>query len=507
MTDASNHRKTRWGVLWNLLGRGLPLVLAVFTIPLTIVLLGADAFGILSLAWVILNGFIMFDMGLGRASTRYVAEALARADRVGASRAVWSATTFQCTIGGIAGAALFLSAPTLVHRFLNVPAALQSEALATFQTISFAVPLVVAATSLKGGLEGSLNFGLVNVIQGPASAGNFVLPFAGALLGWNLPEIAQGLVVIQLISTSAFLLLVLHKLGRPRSLLSGPELRRLVSFGGWITLSQFANVFLVHADRIMLGALTSLSAVAYYTAPYEIVVRLRIISVAVATAAFPTLSSLTSRSGPQATAYTAMTIKLIVLLMTPVVLITAIFSYEILSLWIGQDFARQGSIVLSVLSIGVLANGIAGIPVAYLHAQGRADVTAKAHLFELPFYLMAAFALIAEFGIVGAALAWTLRAAVDATLMFTLARQATMPSDRRGWRKSFIVVSSTIAIVAGVALSASNIASIAPKAVFAAVVLIGATSIYFQMVLSQEERRYVWNFACRRGWSSIKDES
>jgi O-antigen/teichoic acid export membrane protein len=50
--------------LFNLIGQGLPLVVAVVTIPFIIQGLGIDRFGLLSLAWVVLGYFAIFDSGL-----------------------------------------------------------------------------------------------------------------------------------------------------------------------------------------------------------------------------------------------------------------------------------------------------------------------------------------------------------------------------------------------------------------------------------------------------------
>ena len=46
---------------WNLLGAGLPLVVAIFTIPLLVSGLGQDRFGLLTLAWIIVGYFSLFD--------------------------------------------------------------------------------------------------------------------------------------------------------------------------------------------------------------------------------------------------------------------------------------------------------------------------------------------------------------------------------------------------------------------------------------------------------------
>jgi len=62
--------------LINFIGQVLPLLAGLVALPLIIHGLGTDRFGILSLAWVILGYFSVFDLGLGRATTKYVAEAL-----------------------------------------------------------------------------------------------------------------------------------------------------------------------------------------------------------------------------------------------------------------------------------------------------------------------------------------------------------------------------------------------------------------------------------------------
>ena len=62
--------------VWNLVGLGLPLLVALVSIPILIRGLGTDRFGILTLAWVVIGYFSLFDLGLGRAVTKLVADRL-----------------------------------------------------------------------------------------------------------------------------------------------------------------------------------------------------------------------------------------------------------------------------------------------------------------------------------------------------------------------------------------------------------------------------------------------
>src|SRR5437773_8518685 len=62
--------------VWNLLGNGAPMLVAVFCIPILIKGLGTDRFGVLTLAWALIGYASLFDLGLGRALTQLVARKL-----------------------------------------------------------------------------------------------------------------------------------------------------------------------------------------------------------------------------------------------------------------------------------------------------------------------------------------------------------------------------------------------------------------------------------------------
>jgi O-antigen/teichoic acid export membrane protein len=57
---------------YNFLGQAVPLLAAVVSVPYVIHGLGPERFGLLSLAWVVLGYFTIFDLGLGRATTKFI---------------------------------------------------------------------------------------------------------------------------------------------------------------------------------------------------------------------------------------------------------------------------------------------------------------------------------------------------------------------------------------------------------------------------------------------------
>ena len=110
-------------------------------------------------------------------------------------------------------------------------------------------------------------------------------------------------------------------------------------------------------------------------------------------------------------------------LLVPGIIFLLVLGTDVLSLWMGASFANQTTTVLQVLALGVLLNCLATIPYNALQALGRPDLTGKFHLVELPVYVSLCLLLIPRWGIVGAALAGTLRFTLDTGLLFWAARR------------------------------------------------------------------------------------
>jgi O-antigen/teichoic acid export membrane protein len=94
-----------------------------------------------------------------------------------------------------------------------------------------------------------------------------------------------------------------------------------------------------------------------------------------------------------------------------------------LELWLGKEFSDNAASVLQLFLIGMLINGPAQVAFALIQAAGRSDLTARVHLIELPLYLLALWWMTLTFGIQGAALVWLARVAVDAVVLFSIARK------------------------------------------------------------------------------------
>ncbi len=98
-----------------------------------------------------------------------------------------------------------------------------------------------------------------------------------------------------------------------------------------------------------------------------------------------------------------------------------VVSKPFMNLWMGPEFAADSAPVLEVVLMGAWINGIAFIPYGLLQGQGRPDVIAKLHALEVVPYVILLWFMLHRFGILGAAVAWSIRVAVDALFLLALA--------------------------------------------------------------------------------------
>lgn len=404
----------------NFIGQAMPLLVGVITIPFIVKGLGAERFGLLSLSWVVLGYFSLFDLGLGRATTRFVAEFLGQNQINRLPKLVWTSIVIQGFLGVLGGLLLTGLIHLLVHRILKIPSVLLMDARSTFLLLAASLPVVLILTSLRGILEAGQRFDLVNAVKIPSSSLTFLLPAVGVLLGLSLPKIVLLLLISKFFTALVYLILCLMTFPVLRKTFSfdSEVLRPLVTYGGWITVSSLVGPIMVYLDRFLIGSIISMAAVAYYTAPYEIVTRLWILPSSLVMTLFPAFSTLGETSKEVLSRLYTRSIKYLLLIMGPVILVLILFAEEILRLWLGTEFAERSTLVLQILAIGVLVNSLAQIPYTFLQGLGRPDITAKFHFLELLLYLPLAWFLVMNMGIAGGALAWTIRIVFDALLIF-----------------------------------------------------------------------------------------
>lgn len=408
--------------VYNMLGLGLPLIAAVFAIPLLIEALGEARFGILTLIWAVVSYFGLFDLGLGRAVTQQVAVAIANERRDELNAIVGTSSAMMLVLGVFGGIVMLVVAPIMGSQLASGNGT--TEVTEAFWWMAAAMPAIVLTSGYRGILEATGQFALVNMIRVPMG----IFTFAGPILALTGKDADLG-TIAAILAVGRIVACVVHgwfamrstaevfRLGSFDQSLVSP----LLKFGGWLSVSNIISPLMNYIDRFLIGVTLSASAVAYYATPQELILRIGIIPGAVAAVLFPMFAALSFNNDPLNQSRQVARYSLIIgALMAPLTIILLLFAHPILALWISNAFADNAAIILQIFAIAALASGLAQVPFTMLQSKGRADVTAIVHVVEFPLYIGLLYYMMVEYGPTGAAWAWLIRITADMIVLYWL---------------------------------------------------------------------------------------
>jgi len=483
--------------LLNLAGQVIPMLAGFATLPYVVRHLGEDRFGLLSLVWIIIGYFALFDFGIGPATTKFVAELLGSGEVERLPGVVWTALATQTSFGVVAGAVLAAISPELIDRLLNVPPAMRSEAHFIFFVLALCLPIGFATGTFQGVLGASQRFDLVNGVGIPTLVLYYTLPAIGLRLGYGLRGIVVLLVLGRVAALVGYAILSfrLHPTLWAPPVIHRSLVRPLLGFGGWVAVAGAVSPVLVYCDRFFMGALLSVAAVGIYTPPYMLATKLSIFPNSLAGVLFPAFSTYAGRGDHGWIRNTlARSLSYLLVIMGPVTLILVFFARPILTLWLGAGFSPQGIRVLQILAVGAAINSIAIVPYNLLQGMGRPDLNAKFHLIEIPIHLGLLWFLIRQFGLPGAAWAWSARVVIDFLLLMVASLVVTGSSVRLVARRALTgTLGMLAALTVALGLCWMGTHSLGLRILFAALLNAAFLAGIWYCILDIEERQHITN--------------
>ncbi|MEB0043670.1 flippase [Pseudomonas sp. MH10] len=396
---------------WNIAGFAIPVIIAVPAIGYLARVLGAEKFGLFTLAYAVVGYASIFDAGLSRAVIRAVAMNGGQDDKLG--RILGTSTVFVIALSLIAAILLYLGAENITH-FLSVSDALQSDAIDGFRLLSFAVTPLLLSTIWFSCLEGESKFLKLNILKVVTGTAIAAFPVLVVMLtSVSFESAVLGLVLGRIFTASVAYCFGLGRFRKKVMNFDRKTLGELLRFGGWITVSNVLSPVMVYFDRFFISNVLGAQYVAFYTAPAEAVSRLLLVPMAVSKVIFPMLSA----KHKHANTHTALAYKLLIVFSVSIAMVVFLLADHILLLWLGPAYLGESVIVLRVLIIGFVFNSIAQIPFAKVQASGHSKITALIHVAEIIPYVILMIIFVKQWSLVGAAIAWTLRVTADYVLL------------------------------------------------------------------------------------------
>lgn len=471
---------------WNLFGLCAPMIVAFLALPPLRARLGADAYGAFMFVLTVVNYLTILDLGLGRATTRFMAMRLGQGRPEELPGIFWTAIGMM-TAFGVAGMAVFMPLiGPIVTRWSHIPPALQPDACNTLLAAAFSTPFLVVTASVVGVLEAHQKFRRISLIRVPMQVYTFLGPLAVALVTRSLLAPVVALLAGKIVECGIYFSACLAV---APSLKQGPAfrgalVRDLFRFGGWMSVSSIAMLVLAQSNSALMFCLLPVAAVGVYGTVAEVVIRLLVFPRAWVSVLFPSFSAQHAVDGNGVTALYAKGIKGLLLGAFPVMFALFAFSGEALAVWQDEAFAAQGAAVMRWLVAGLFVYSLSYVPFSLLQAVGHPGRGALLQVLEIPLYLALAWWLMGRCGVVGAGMAWFVRCVVESVAMYGLAHRFARPAASLVLRTGLML---------GLALAIFSVTALLPNlGMRMAVCALGIVAFLFAgwgVMLSAEERQ------------------
>jgi O-antigen/teichoic acid export membrane protein len=460
-----------------------PAAAAIIAIPFLLRHMGAEVFGIMTLFSTALAYFTMLDLGLGRAATRFIAQSLEAHRPDDLRRYFWGSILLLNVIGIIATAAAMMAVPTVVTKLLKISPSYLRTASESFYVICLTIPVVTLMATFRGFLEASGRFPFISIVTACGGVGLYLLPVLTVSVGGGLVGVAVALALVRIamcvaLGAGCFLI---EQRASLNPIFDITAIRRMLSFGGWLSVSNIVGTATIYADRFLLGVCVGMVAVSSYAVPLDVIGRLQILITSFCAVLFPLMSRLDgSASDEFHTVYRA-AIATVLSLMTFIATAAALAAPALMRFWLGSRSTADSVFAAQVFLAGAVVQSMASIAWTALHARGRSDLTAWVHLAEFPVYGALFYLAATHYGVRGAALVWLGRGIVDFLCMIILLKRQRQ-ADKSGIPPELVAAFVSVGILATVVLPRGRAAAMGA-------LICGLTWLWAWRVLLDEDTR------------------
>ena len=388
-------------------GQGLILVLTFVTAPYTVHHLGAELFGIVALVQTVAGFAGFLNLGIGRALTKYISELYWKNDWDQINvlfRTAWT----TCTVFGIVGLVVLVAPRQAIGEafFRGGPAVSSVTSYAIFVAGFglFSSMLLEVISSVPGALQ---RFDLVNSVNVLTGVIRCLGPVVLLKLGYGVRAVLVVNLLSNLVGVAVFAYLSRRLIPALKfsPSFTWAAFRRLLGFSVPLFVSALAALIVMRVDRFILAYYLPLAAITFYTLPYSLSEKLAVGVSSIASVVYPFASELHARNAhDKLEELYVRASKLLVLVTLPFMTLLIAIPSLILRIWLGQEYATQGAVPLALLAAATFLGAMSAVSTVTALGAGSAWMPAFFALASSVINLIANFALIPRYGIVGAAL-------------------------------------------------------------------------------------------------------
>ncbi|MCA9669796.1 MAG: oligosaccharide flippase family protein [Myxococcales bacterium] len=417
-------------------------MLMLVGVPLFIRYLGLEDYGLWTLANSTLAIVGVLNLGLGDATTKYVAEYTSTGRTSEVTRVVIATVSLYAVVGVVGTIVLAWLAEPITHGVLRLSGAKASRAADIIRLVAIAFAPAVTMPAVTGIFDGKQRFRasqMLNLTRATlfVCIGLLVLALGGAISGLAFTSVVvtwTALIVGSLLAARTLAWLPFREWHVRKTM------RKVVGFGVYSMLVALGRMAVGHLDKMLVGRTLGLSAVGVFAVAQNAASRLNDACVSVSRVLMPFFSARQADSGTQATAaplYQAWRVG--VLMMIGIATIGAAAAPSFLEVWIGKKLAASVLTPFVVFVVVYALQGIHVVPYFYLVGAGYPQIGARAIVVGGAVTIGCVWLLAKRYGVVGAAAAELAFPIVSSWISFAALRK-TERGEQSPMRRGLVLV-------------------------------------------------------------------
>ena len=395
--------------LYNVIGFIWPIGLSLVFAPYIVHKLGNDAYGILAIVSMVMGYFAFLNLGLGSAGLKYVSEYYAKKDY----DTVNSIINILILIYGILGIIGLISILALTNmlatKVFKIPMDMVNVTKFALYLSAFGFLVTFIKSVFEAVPKALYRFDIENKISIVFGSSSTLFVVLILYLGYGLKEVVVLRFVIGLAILSVFIMVVKKLLPfyKLKIKLNRKLIKKLFSFGIFDLFTQLTNITTYHAATLIIGVMLGPFWLTYYVIPQKLTQRVNGFIFRLSEIVFPLTSELSGTR--QYNRLTNIYLKMSRITLTfklAIYIPLILFSYKILYFWMGEDFAKEGWLVMVFLCFGFFMVSLSQIPALVNLGCGKPKLNAIFSIIDLFLFIIPIVPLTKLYGIKGTALAW-----------------------------------------------------------------------------------------------------
>ncbi|MBI5779286.1 MAG: oligosaccharide flippase family protein [Planctomycetes bacterium] len=414
-----SHKIVR-NTIFNIIGNGWGILIAIFLTPYIIKHIGVDRFGIWAVVGILTGYFGLLDFGISTSFVKYISEFYTKKDYVKINQIINTGVTFYCIFAVIIISIGFVLINPIL-RLLSIPVELYGEARFAF-SLGIIIFCIFNAFSSFGAIQGGLQrMDISNKVAIAISVPQVIGTIIFLKLGYGLPGLMVNNALILIISSIVNIVIafkILPELRLNPFLLTKEMFKKLFGFGYKLQIAKISSITSVQIDKLLITYFLSIGLVAYFQLGSTIVEKAKSLVLLFLTALIPAFSEIDARGEREKLieGYTRGT-KYLGLIAIPLFTFIIISAHHIMMAWMGPGYEKSTGII-QVLCVGWLFAVLSGMRAVIVQAIAKPEFEMKAGLLVAILNIPLSIIFIVQFGFMGVAIGTSLSLFIAAIYIF-----------------------------------------------------------------------------------------